>query len=232
MLERPRLVAADGSAAATAEGGAGPNHRGAMAADWDAAGQLQLDHLVAAGLRPEHRVLDVGCGMLRAGVKLAAYLEPKHYFGIDSDKPSLDIGYERELGPAGLQERCPRPQLFCSGRFKHERLDDGVIDFGLCVSVLRELPLNYLRLCLENAAPYFRRGGTLHLSYLEIAMAKPFGQPYTNMARFKSFGAKSPYHYYRRDLENACIGSAWSCRYFGAWGHADGESMMIFSKSG
>jgi len=232
MLERPQLVAADAPTSAPAEADAAFGHRGALAADWDAAGQLQLDYLMAAGLRPEHRVLDLGCGMLRAGVKLAAYLEPRHYFGIDSDKPALDTGFARELGLAGLQESCPRAQLYCSGQFKHERLDAGVIDVGLCVSVLRELPLNYLRLCLENAAPYFRAGGTLHLSYLEIAMAKPFGQPYTNMARFKSFGAKSPYHYYRRDLENACAGSAWSCRYFGAWGHADGESMMIFTKHG
>jgi len=96
--------------------------------------------------------------------------------------------------------------------------------------VLRELPLNYARICLENAAPYFRSGGTLHCSYFELAAGKPFCQPYTNMARSKTFGFKPPYHYYRRDLQNAAAGTAWICRFAGDWGHREGEAMMIFEK--
>jgi SAM-dependent methyltransferase len=232
ISDRPRLVPAAPEPAPALSlvprDGEALAHRGDMAADWDAMGQLQLDYLIAAGLKPEHKLLDLGCGPLRAGVKIIPYLAPSNYFGIDSDKPSLNAGHEKELGRLGLQERCPRPNLFCSAQFKHERLPPGTIDFGLCVSVMRELPLNYLRILLENAAPYFRPGGVLHFSYFELAAAKPFAQGYTNMARHKSFGFKPPYHYYRRDVEAAAAGTSWRCTYYGNWEHPDGESMMIF----
>jgi SAM-dependent methyltransferase len=222
-LERPRLVAVPEAAPP-----AGLGHRGDLAEGWDEAGQMQLDYLIGAGLRPEHRLLDLGCGPLRGGVKLIPYLAPSHYFGIDSHKPALNAGHEIELARLELQERCPRANLYCSGQFKHERLEPGTIDVGLCVSVMRELPLNFLRVCLENAAGYFKPGAVLHFSYLELAAAKPFAQPYTNMARYKSFGVKPPYHYYRRDIEAAATGTGWRPIYMGSWGHPEGESMMIF----
>src|SRR3954453_8856690 len=54
-------------------------HRGTVRgtdAFWDELGKLQLDYLVGQGLKPEHYVLDVGCGPLRAGVHFIGYLEP------------------------------------------------------------------------------------------------------------------------------------------------------------
>jgi SAM-dependent methyltransferase len=204
--------------------------RGAMAEGWDEGGQLQLNYLIAAGLQPQNRVLDLGCGALRGGGRIIGYLNDANYFGIDVDKRLLNIGHREELGPLGLQEKCPRRNLYCSGMFRHERLPDMAIDVGLCVSVMRELPLNFLRVMLENAAPYFRPGGVLHLSYFELGAAKHFGQPYTNMARHKTFGFKPPYHYYRRDIEQAAVASPWDCQHAGDWQHPDGEVMMMFIK--
>jgi hypothetical protein len=203
-------------------------HRDALPEDWNHSGRMQRDYLISAGLQPSHVLLDIGCGPLRAGVQLIPYLDPRNYYGIDINKSSLNTGFDVELKHLDLQERCPRQNLYHSGLFKHERLKAGSVDFGLCVSVLRELPFNYLRVCLENVAPYFRPGGELHFSYLELGAAKPFGQQFTNMSRFKSFGVKAPYHYYRRDVEAACIGTPWRCTYVGNWNHQDGEMMVIF----
>ena len=79
-------------------------------------GGLQRDFLVDQGLMPEHRLLDVGCGALRAGIHLVEYLDPGHYYGIDINETVLDAGYDREL-PAALRARLPRDHLRETERF-------------------------------------------------------------------------------------------------------------------
>src|SRR6516164_2727494 len=69
-------------------------YRELVGGSWDEIGQLQLDFLVARGLMPHHRLLDVGCGSLRAGVKVVRYLDPGHYAGIDLHESLLDAGYD------------------------------------------------------------------------------------------------------------------------------------------
>ena len=50
---------------------------------WEALGKLQFDYLVANGLKPGHRLLDIGCGTLRGGRHFIRYLAPGGYTGID-----------------------------------------------------------------------------------------------------------------------------------------------------
>jgi hypothetical protein len=50
---------------------------------YDVIGASQFALLYALGLRQHHRLLDVGCGSLRAGRMLIAYLEPGNYAGIE-----------------------------------------------------------------------------------------------------------------------------------------------------
>jgi hypothetical protein len=45
---------------------------------WDEIGRLQFNFLVAQGLKPEHYLLDVGCGTFRGGVHFIRYLETGH----------------------------------------------------------------------------------------------------------------------------------------------------------
>lgn len=76
-------------------------HREMIGGMWEELGRLQHDFLIAQGLRPHHRLIDIGCGSLRAGVPLARYLEPAHYYGIDISPELLRAGLEREIAPAG-----------------------------------------------------------------------------------------------------------------------------------
>lgn len=50
---------------------------------WPMKRAFQIEFLRREGLRPGHRVLDIGCGSLRGGAALIAYLEPHGYSGID-----------------------------------------------------------------------------------------------------------------------------------------------------
>jgi SAM-dependent methyltransferase len=73
---------------------------------WKLKRQFQIDFLRSAGLEPHHRLLDLGCGTLRGGIPLIAYLEPGQYTGIEVRANVLEEGM-RELAEAGLEDRRP-----------------------------------------------------------------------------------------------------------------------------
>ena len=58
-------------------------HRDFIGAHWDLLGKLQLDFMLHQGLKPDQKVLDIGCGALRAGIPLTNYLNASGYFGTD-----------------------------------------------------------------------------------------------------------------------------------------------------
>src|SRR4051794_14007689 len=85
-------------------------YRDRVGGRWDELGELQLRFLVEHGLQPGHRLLDMGCGALRGGVRFVEYLDPGHYYGVDVNQSLLDVGFERELDDA-LRSRLPRENL-------------------------------------------------------------------------------------------------------------------------
>src|SRR5262252_7314375 len=66
---------------------------------FESAGRLQLATLVREGLYPSSRLLDIGCGCLRAGYWLIRLLDAGCYFGIEPNKQMLQAGIESVLGP-------------------------------------------------------------------------------------------------------------------------------------
>jgi LPS sulfotransferase NodH/SAM-dependent methyltransferase len=191
-----------------------PWHRAFVGGLWDEIGELQFEFLKAQGLEPRHHLLDIGCGSLRAGVKLVPYLEPGRYFGIDARKKLLDAGYQEELLPAGLGERLPRANLCCSQSFEHGGLPDNAIDFGICAAVFTRLPLEQLGLMLRRTAKYFRPGARLYVSFHEA-----------------QDGAAKRWRYSKEEMAAAAEGTRWHARYVGEWGHPRGQKMMEYERS-
>ena len=66
--------------------------------EWDLVAARQVTLLLTAGLRDYHRLVDVGCGSLRAGRMLIPYLEPERYFGIEPNRWLVEEGIEHEFG--------------------------------------------------------------------------------------------------------------------------------------
>lgn len=73
---------------------------------WLALGQLQFDYLVEHGLEPDDRMLEIGCGNLRAGWRFIDYLDPGNYYGIDIS-PDILVAAQDTLVEYGLQEKLP-----------------------------------------------------------------------------------------------------------------------------
>src|SRR5829696_7156995 len=85
-------------------------HRRRAGGLWTAMGKLQLDFMVEHGLEPTSRLIDIGCGPLRAGIHFVDYLDPGNYYGIDVNGTLLDAGYDVELSD-DLRAKLPRENL-------------------------------------------------------------------------------------------------------------------------
>jgi SAM-dependent methyltransferase len=123
-----------------------------------ALGKYTFEFLVESGLRPEHRLLDFGCGALRLGVFAIPYLDPGNYFGVDSHLESLEAATSYEIPLNRLEDR--RPRLLWSQDFAFSHFGtpfDVVLDFSSSQKVHPdELPRLF-----ENLVEVLAPGGRL-----------------------------------------------------------------------
>ena len=78
---------------------------------WLKIGGKQFDYLVSHGLQPQHRLLEIGCGNLRAGWRFIEYLEPGNYFGVDIS-PEIILEANRTISERHLQSKRPEIRLY------------------------------------------------------------------------------------------------------------------------
>ena len=75
---------------------------------YDFMGATQFRLLTALGLCEDHRLLDIGCGSLRAGRFLMMYLRPGRYFGIEPNAWLIEAARDQEIGRDLFALRRPR----------------------------------------------------------------------------------------------------------------------------
>lgn len=130
---------------------------------FDEGGRKQLMILLHHGLVPSSRVLDIGCGSLRAGHWLIRLLDPDRYFGIEPAASLVDAGL-RALLPGGiLEEKRPR--------FDHNRDVDfspfGVkFDYFLARSLWTHAPKSAIVRMLDGFVEHGRPDAVFLASYL------------------------------------------------------------------
>jgi SAM-dependent methyltransferase len=227
--DRPNLYYNEAGVEARVKRG---NHRAVVGDKWEEVGQLQFDFLVSRGLKPEHRLLDLGCGSLRAGVRLVRYLDPKNYYGTDISPSLLKAGYDTELANEGLTDKLPRSHLV---------LTDGGFDFSWCPvtfefalaqSLFTHLPLSFLRACLERLHTFVVPGASLYATFFEVPQDHPVGQSFSHSGGITSHEEKDPYHYRFADVERSCDGLPWRAIYIGEWNHPRSQHMIQFIRTG
>jgi SAM-dependent methyltransferase len=202
-----------------------PNwHRGAVGGLWEEMGTLQLDFLVAQGLRPEHYLLDVGCGSLRGGVHFIRYLEAGHYYGIDRNGERLAAGRDVELPRYGLTEK--RPVLERVDGFAVERLGRE-FDYAFAQSVFTHIPAEDIALCLQKVAPVLVPGGRFYATYNERT---PDGPDRVDRAELP-FDKDPIFRYDFEALAGLAAGTGLDAERIGDWGHPRGQLMAVFTKS-
>ncbi len=205
-------------------------HRRLIAGNWKQMGQRQLDYMQGVGLEPQHLLLDVACGPLRAGIRFVDYLEPGNYYGIDINQSLLDVGYDKEM-PDELREKLPRDHLRATQRFD---VDFGVeFDYAIAQSLFTHISLNDIRLCLARVAKVLKPGCSFYATFFEAPPDFPVdGVIDEGLANNRArYGERNPFWYWAGDLEWAASFSPWEFRYIGDWGHPRGQQMVEFVRS-
>ncbi len=208
-------------------------HREAIGGMWEEIGALQMQFLIREGLKPHHRLLDVGCGSLRLGVKAISYLDHEHYYGLDISEDLVKAGYDKELS-SEQRAKFPWRNVAISDAFD---VSTFAVEFDMAIaqSVFTHLPLNHIRRCLAMIAPKLKRGAHFYATAWMVPDAHPLHEPYTQNAMLgehsiTTYDTHDPYHYHMRDLLFAAENLPYQVHVIGAWGHPRHQSMLRFEK--
>lgn len=125
-------------------------------------GRMQFDYLLAHGLRPEHHVLEIGCGNLRAGRLLIDHLDTGHYYGIDIS-PAILLGAQGTLVREGLQSKLPH--LVLVGDLTFGFLPEGYFDVVHAHSVFSHSPRQVVEQCLAHVGRVLAPGGFFDFTF-------------------------------------------------------------------
>ncbi|MFE1176008.1 class I SAM-dependent methyltransferase [Streptomyces sp. NPDC058773] len=129
---------------------------------WLALGEMQFEYLTGHGLRPGHRMLDIGCGNLRAGRRFIAYLDTGHYYGIDIS-PDILISAKQTLTTYELQDKLPH--LTLTQDLKLDFLPPAHFDVVHAHSVFSHSPLDVIDECLAHVGRILAPGGFFDFTF-------------------------------------------------------------------
>lgn len=205
-------------------------HREFIGGLWDEVGSLQAEFMIAQGLTQRHRLLDIGCGCLRGGVRFIDHLDAGGYFGVDRNAELLAAGYDLELARAGLQHKLPRSNLIANGEFDFGAAPSDFA-FALAVSVFSHISFNRIRTCLERLSGRLQIGGKFFASYFEARDGRPVCFPVAQApGAVVTYGDRDPFHYRAGDLAYAALGLPWRFERIGDWRHPRGQQMACFTR--
>jgi SAM-dependent methyltransferase len=137
--------------------------------EYDVIGAAQFALLYALGLRQDHRLLDVGCGSLRAGRLLIAYLEPGHYFGVEPNTWLVDEAVKGQVGKDLVDIK--RPTFKATDRFDFSGL--GEFDFVLVHGVATNAGPTLVPIVLRAVRAALAPRGICAITFVHPGSADP-----------------------------------------------------------
>jgi SAM-dependent methyltransferase len=129
---------------------------------WLRVGQMQFDYLVDCGLRSSDRMLDIGCGNLRAGRLFIDYLDPGNYYGIDIS-PDILLAAQDTLAEYDLQDKLPYLTLVRDLKFAS--LPRGRFSVVHAHSVFSHSPIKVIDQCLANVGRIMTSDGIFDFTF-------------------------------------------------------------------
>jgi SAM-dependent methyltransferase len=129
---------------------------------WHALGRMQFDYLVGHGLTPDHRMLEIGCGNLRAGRLFIDHLDVGHYYGVDIS-PDILLAAQGTVATYGLQAKLP--YLSPVSDLRLEFLPDGAFDVVHAHSVFSHSPLEVVEECLAHVGRVMTKDGWFDFTF-------------------------------------------------------------------
>jgi cyclopropane fatty-acyl-phospholipid synthase-like methyltransferase len=198
--------------------------RGRVGGLWEELGLIQLEFMQAQGLKPNDKLLDIGCGCLRGGIKFINYLNSDMYFGLDINESLINAGIH-EIKLEGLEDK--RPKLIINDVFNF-KLFNIKFEYMISVSLFTHLPLNIIIRCLVEAKKCLKANGKYFSSvflaprscYLEPLKHSP-GNITTNYDH-------DPFHYSFEEISLIAELCGLKARLIGSWNHPRAQQMIEF----
>tara|TARA_R110000851_G_scaffold243859_2_gene396666 strand:- start:1911 stop:2642 length:732 start_codon:yes stop_codon:yes gene_type:complete len=172
-----------------------PPHRYYSADFWEDTIPLIRSYLVSNGLKPEHKLLDLGAGGLRSALALVPYLNANNFYAIDINKFLLEDGYKYEIVHNKLDDKFPD----CNIKITHDydATDWGVLfDYVWSFSLWTHLDIGECEKCLSNVSKVLKPGG-VYLTTCFIVTNSAYGK--TNIVssdvNIATYSDKDPFHH-------------------------------------
>jgi cyclopropane fatty-acyl-phospholipid synthase-like methyltransferase len=202
-------------------------HREFVGGLWEEMGALQFDFLLSRGLQETDKVLDLGCGALRGGIRILEFLQKGHYFGLDINRSLLEAAHV-ELMERALEFK--NPKLMLSSNFNIQ--DFGLkFDFILSVSLFTHLPFPKISECLNKIRDSLELDGLYFSSFFEAEnsqFANPVEQKPSSII---SYPDKDPFHQTFASFEKLGQQTGLNVSYIGDWRHPRNQKMVCFSRT-
>jgi SAM-dependent methyltransferase len=143
------------------EEGSYKQYLGGGAEQWERRGAFQVYLLRQKGLLPTSKLLDVGCGPIRAGMHFIKYLDKGNYCGIDFNKDFIKTAIAIAKEP-DLAAKAPKFEVVED--FDLRRIEP-VFDYAIAFSVLNHCSESQRMVFLRNIAGPLKRGGRAYISH-------------------------------------------------------------------
>lgn len=138
--------------------------------DFEKGGRELLIYLLNAGLNPDSRLVDIGCGVLRGGYWLIHFLDPDCYCGIEPHTGRLEMGTNTILEPEILEAK--RPRFDTNPRFDTSVFGEK-FDVFLAYSVWTHASKPQIQTMLDSFLRDAKEDGVFLASYLPAGWRHP-----------------------------------------------------------
>jgi cyclopropane fatty-acyl-phospholipid synthase-like methyltransferase len=190
---------------------------------WELKRRFQFDFLTSHGLRPEHRLLDIGCGVLRGGIPLIEYLDTGNYAGIEARAHVLDEG-RKELAAAALEHK--RPLLINESDPAKIQLQTH-FDFVWAHSVLYHMTDDVVDAYMGLVAACLSDRGELYANVMLREDERPGERPAAKWQGFPVLGRTRDFYQRVAESHGLAVQDVGTLESLGDSGAITGQDMML-----
>lgn len=199
-------------------------HRLFVGGMWEEIGTLQFQFLCQQGLRPEHALLDVGCGSLRGGIHFVPYLNTGNYYGLDINASLIEAG-KREL--AAIDALSKEPHLLVDDQFRFSRFG-AQVDYALAISVFSHLYANHILRCLVEMKKVLKADGVFYATFFVAPHPLHIDDIHHEPGGIVSHFDQDPFHYALSEIQAMAASVGFTAEHVRTWQHPRNQQMIAF----
>ncbi len=145
-------------------------YTGGPVQSFEAVGRDTMITLLQNGLRPDHKILDFGCGALRLGYWIIRLVDRGNYCAIEPNSSMLETGKKYSLGTELIQDKQPRFSANGDCDFSVFGMQ---FDFVVARSIFTHTTPALLRQSLKSFRDNSDRNAIMLASYWPHSYSKP-----------------------------------------------------------